>query len=105
MWTTPDSSLSKRDIIKLAQQLSRKIQSKSFQNLIQSSENGLTLGNTMQPTQTRLSVEHPVNEIVTNEDALREFHKQEYQRYSNPYRPFRYIDAISGQTTVVAPLR
>jgi len=43
--------------------------------------------------------------IMSNEDATREFHKQEYARYTNPYRPFRYIDAISGHTTVVAPLR
>jgi len=43
--------------------------------------------------------------IMSHEDAIREFHKQEYARYTNPYRPFRYIDAITGHTTVVAPLR
>ena len=88
------SRVSRDEVLKLAPHLSRKLKSRSFRAQLNSREIAVVKG----PSKR-------AKKIVSSEEASREYHKQEFQRYTNPYRPFRYMDAISGKTVVVAPLR
>eukprot|EP00656_Telonema_subtile_P057585 TRINITY_DN9503_c0_g1_i1.p1 TRINITY_DN9503_c0_g1~~TRINITY_DN9503_c0_g1_i1.p1 ORF type:complete len:507 (+),score=93.69 TRINITY_DN9503_c0_g1_i1:100-1620(+) len=108
-WAAADS-LSGHDLMRLSAQLSRKLESVSFCTQLKCNKNvgftgGGIQGSVKVSTRVNASPAKPAINIVTNEEAIREFHKQEYQRFSNPYRPYRYIDVVSGKTTVVAPLR